>query len=62
MNAAWTRPRVLVAHTSLTPHLWPRIATEVSALHATSVTDLPAESQASVEVLVGHQFPPGVLT
>lgn len=62
MNATgWTRPRVLVAHSKMAPKLVPHIDAEVPVLCAESITDLPEDVRVGVDVLVGHQFPPGVL-
>ncbi|WP_460398638.1 D-2-hydroxyacid dehydrogenase [Actinophytocola sediminis] len=57
----WRRPTVLVAHSKMAPRLLPRIEAEVPVLHADTVADLDPEIRAGVDVLVGYQFPPGVL-
>lgn len=61
MTASWERPTVLVAHSRMAPELVPRVRDEVPALCAESVADLPEDVRAGVDVLVGYQFPPGVL-
>ena len=62
MNATdWTRPRVLIAHSKMAPKLVPHIDAEVPVLCAETITDLPEDVRAGVDVMVGHQFPPGVL-
>jgi phosphoglycerate dehydrogenase-like enzyme len=57
----WQRPAVLVAHSKMAPWLVPRIGAEVPVLHADTVADLDPETLAGVDILVGYQFPPGVL-
>ncbi|WP_433261800.1 NAD(P)-dependent oxidoreductase [Actinosynnema sp. CS-041913] len=58
---SWDRPRVLVAHSKMAPELAPRIEAEVPVRRAEVVGDLSPAERAGVEVLVGYQFPPGVL-
>jgi len=60
-GGGWAHPRVLVAHCKMAPQLVPRIETEVPVRSTGSVLDLDLAQRAEVEVLVGFQFPPGVL-
>lgn len=61
MTRGWQDPTVLVAHCKMAPRLVPRIAAKVPVRQADSVLDLDPAERAGVEVLVGYQFPPGVL-
>ncbi|MBW4722012.1 NAD(P)-dependent oxidoreductase [Saccharothrix obliqua] len=58
---SWDRPDVLVAHSKMAPALVPGIEAEVPVRRAESVADLAPAERAAVEVLVGYQFPAGVL-
>lgn len=57
----WQHPTVLVAYSKMAPRLVPRIEAEVPVLRAETVADLDPETRAKVDVLVGYQFPLGVL-
>jgi phosphoglycerate dehydrogenase-like enzyme len=57
----WSNPVVLVAHTKMAPELASHLAVETPVLCTDSIADLPADVLADVDVLVGHQIPPGAL-
>ncbi|WP_367127814.1 NAD(P)-dependent oxidoreductase [Saccharothrix sp. HUAS TT1] len=57
----WEHPTVLVAHSKMAPHLVPHVRDEVPVLCAETVAELPGDVRSRVDVLVGYQFPAGVL-
>ncbi|RKT74270.1 phosphoglycerate dehydrogenase-like enzyme [Saccharothrix variisporea] len=58
---SWDRPEVLVAHSKMWPELVPRIAAEIPVRQSDTIAALDPETRASIDVLVGYQFPPDCL-
>ncbi|KAA2255378.1 hypothetical protein F0L68_28670 [Solihabitans fulvus] len=61
MLNGWQQPTVLVTHAKMAPRLIPTIQAEVPVRHAVAISDLTPAERTEVDVVIGYQFPPGVL-